>query len=110
MWTGALERGQGFEVRVWREGEEPTGVHDSRQDNLDGKIIALGENTYQFSVDISEAAGVRGANGYYLWTVALVQFSPDYKDLGIQAEPELLLFEGGSGGEEEYGGPPTRRD
>jgi hypothetical protein len=109
-WTGGLARGQGFEVRVWREDEEPTGVHDSRQDNLDGNIISLGEDVYQFSVDISEAAGVRGANGFYLWTVALVQVSPDYKDLGIQAEPELMYYDGGTGGEEKNNGPPRSRD
>jgi hypothetical protein len=109
-WTGELARDQGFEVRVWREDEEPTGVHDSRQDNLDGNIISLGEGVYQFSVDISEAAGVRGANGFYLWTVALVQVSPDYKDLGIQAEPELMYYDGGAGGEDDSGGPPRSRD
>ena len=79
--------------------------------DLDGNIISLGEDVYQFSVDISEAAGVRGANGYYLWTVVLVQFSPDYKDLGMQAEPELMYFEGGTGREwEEYKGPPRVRE
>jgi hypothetical protein len=109
-WTGELAGGQGFEVRVWREDEEPTGVHDSRQDNLDGNIISLGEDVYQFSVDISEAAGVRGANGYYLWTVVLVRVSPEYKDLGIQGEPELMYFEGGAGGEDGYSGPPRSRE
>jgi hypothetical protein len=72
--------------------------------------MAQGNNTFQLSVDISNAAGVEGVTGVYLWTVVLVQFSPEYKDLGIQAEPGLLRFEGGEGGgEEDNGGPPTGR-
>jgi hypothetical protein len=110
-WTGELAPGQGFEIRVGREDETPTGVHDSRQDNLDGLIIALGEGTYYFSVDISNAAGVEGIGGDYLWTVVLVQFSPEYEDLGIQAEPQPFYYEGGVGGSESGdGGPPTSRD
>jgi hypothetical protein len=109
-WIGELRPGQGFEVRVWREGETPTGAHDSRQDNLDGKIIPLGDDTYRFSVDISDVAGVRGVNGDYLWTVVLVQVSPEYRDLGIQAVPELLQFVGGEGeAKEGPSGPPTSR-
>jgi hypothetical protein len=42
--------------------------------------------------------------------VALVQVSPVYKDLGIQAEPEVMYFEGGTGGEDGSSGPPRKRD
>jgi hypothetical protein len=110
-WTGGLTPGQGFEVRVWREGEAPRGVHDSQQDNAEGNIIALGDDTFGIRVDISDAAGVRGVSGDYLWTVVLVEFSPDYQDLGIQAEPELLHFvaDTGDDGDEGYDGPPRSR-
>jgi hypothetical protein len=97
-WTGALPPGFGFEVRVWREGEFPSGVHDAVLDNQNGNIKNMGGSKYHFSIDIREAAGVRGLSGEYLWTVALVQISPEYQDLGQQAEPARLRFEAGGGG------------
>jgi tetratricopeptide (TPR) repeat protein len=97
-WTGALAPEFGFEVRVWREGEFPSGVHDAVLDNQNGNIENIGESKYHFRTDIREAAGVRGRSGEYLWTVALVQISPEYKDLGQQAEPARLRFEAGGGG------------
>lgn len=92
-WTGAVPAGVGFEVRVWREGEPPAGVHNAVLDNQNGHIQNIGENEYRLSVDIKEAAGVRGRSGEYLWTVALVQISPNYADLGQQAPPAPLRFE-----------------
>jgi hypothetical protein len=66
----------------------------------------LGTNRYRLQVDISQAAGVRERTGEYLWTVALVQISPNYADLGLQAEPGRLRFEagGGKGGGGDDGG------
>jgi serine/threonine protein kinase len=100
QWNGQLQEGQGFEVRVWREGEPPAGVHNAVEDNQNGHIAALDNNTYRLSVNIKDAFGVKGRSGEYLWTVVLVQISPEYKDLGIQALPGRLRFEagGGSGG------------
>jgi hypothetical protein len=99
---------QGFEVRVWREGEPPAGVHNAVEDNKNGKIIALGNDTYRLDVDIRDAYGVQGRSGEYLWTVALVQISPEYKDLGKQAPPGHLRFEaGGDGGGDGGSGPPV---
>jgi hypothetical protein len=92
-WTGAVPVGVGFEVRVWREGEPPAGVHDAVLDNQNGNIKRIGDNEYRLSVNIGEAAGVRGRSGEYLWTVALVQISPGYVDLGQQALPAQLRFE-----------------
>jgi hypothetical protein len=103
-WNSPLGADQGFEVRVWREGEPPAGVHNAVEDNKGGKVVALGNNTYRLTVDIREAYGVKGRSGEYLWTVALVQISPDYKDLGIQAAPARLRFEAGGGGDEGGGG------
>jgi hypothetical protein len=103
QWHGPLGPDQGFEVRVWREGEPPAGVHnalDSNQkghDNQDGYVIALDNNTYRLVVDIRNMPGVLGRSGEYLWTVFLVQISPEYKDLGIQATPGHLRFEAGGG-------------
>ncbi len=95
-WTGKeLPAEFGFEVRVWREGELPAGAHDAVQDNQQGQIERLGENTYRLSINIRQAFGVRARTGHYLWTVALVRISPTYADLGRQAEPAQLRFEAG---------------
>jgi hypothetical protein len=96
-------------VRVWREGEPPAGVHNAVEDNKNGKIISLGNDTYRLDVDIRDAYGVQGRSGEYLWTVALVQISPEYEDLGTQAPPGRLRFEaGGDGGGDGGGsGPPV---
>jgi hypothetical protein len=111
QWPGALAEDQGFEVRVWRDGEPPAGVHDALLDNKEGAVQALDNNTYRLVVDISEAPGVRLRRGEYNWTVVLVQLEPEYKDLGVQASAGRLRFEppgtgngGGDGGGNDGGG------
>lgn len=70
----------------------------------------MADNRYRLNVDITQASGVRGRSGEYLWTVLLVQVSPKYVELGIQAEPERFRFEvpgaggGGSSGGSSSGG------
>ncbi len=108
-WDGPLGPDQGFEVRVWREGEPPAGAHNAVEDNKNGYIAAVGNNIYRVTLNIKDAAGVLGRGGDYLWTVVLVQISPDYKDLGIQASPghlRLGLGGGGGGGDNGGGEPP----
>jgi serine/threonine protein kinase len=98
-WDGPVGSDQGFEVRVWREGEPPAGVHNAVEDNKNGHVAAVGNNIYRVTINIRDAVGVRGRGGEYLWTIVLVQISPDYKDLGIQAPPgRLSLGLGGGGG------------
>lgn len=97
----------GFEVRVWREGEPPAGVHNAVQDNQRDRIERLGENKYRLSVNIRGAFGVRERTGKYLWTVALVRIRPTYADLERQADPAYLRFEAGGdnhGDKKESGG------
>jgi hypothetical protein len=104
-WTGDVPPGYGFEVRVWQEGEPSAGIHNAVEDNQNGRIIRVDENRYRLSVDIKNTAGVRNRTGEYLWTVALVQISPNYADLGQQAAPARLRFEaGGGGGGKDTGG------
>jgi hypothetical protein len=103
-WSGSVGADRGFEVRVWREGEPPAGVHNSVQDNQNGNVMSLGNNTYRLKVDITDAYGVQGRGGEYLWTVALVQISPEYQDLGTQASPGRLRLELGGGGDGGGGG------
>jgi serine/threonine-protein kinase len=101
-WNGPVPDNYGFEVRVWRDGEAPAGVHDAVLDNKAGVIQSLGDNTYRLMADITDAPGVRKQRGEYNWTVVLVQIDPDYKDLGIQGAPGRLRYEppfsGDSGG------------
>jgi serine/threonine-protein kinase len=98
-WFGPTPPNAGFEIRVWRDGHPPLGAHDSLLDNQQGRIRQVAENKYQLSIDISQAAGVQGRSGEYLWTVVLVQTAPAYADLGIQADPAMLTFAApGSGG------------
>jgi hypothetical protein len=106
QWGGSLAENQGFEVRVWREGEPPAGVHNAVLDNQQGKIVAQGNNTYRLMADISDAPSVGGRSGDYLWTVLLVQISPEYKELGVQAAPpgHLHFAAPGTGGSSGDGG------
>jgi tetratricopeptide (TPR) repeat protein len=99
-WTGSVPAGFGFEVRVWREGEPAVGAHDALLDNQNGIIENIDEQKYRLNTNIVDAAGVGGHSGTYLWTVALVQVSPSYADLGQQAAPGQLRLEfSGAGGE-----------
>jgi hypothetical protein len=107
-WAGAVPTNYGFEVRVWSEGKAPAGVHNAVLDNQSGFIEYMGGSRYNFSTDITDAAGIKGQSGVYLWTVALVKISPEYADVGQQAPPAQLRFEarkaGGSGSGDGGGG------
>ncbi len=101
-WTGDLPAGYGFEIRVWADGEPPLGAHDAVRDNQFGKIKFAGGDEYRLTINIKDAAGVRRRSGEYNWAVALVQYQPAYKDLGIVSAPARLRFDvpssGGNGG------------
>jgi cell pole-organizing protein PopZ len=100
QWSEPLEPGQGFEIRVWREGQGPQGAHDAVADNAAGLIKQVDETAYSFELDISNAANVQNVSSVYNWSVALVQFEPEYKDLGQQAEPGILQYIGTRGPED----------
>lgn len=106
-WGGTLAENQGFEVRIWRTGEAPAGVHDAVLDNRQGKIQRLGNDTYRLIADIANTPGVLNRRGEYNWTVILIQLEP-YRELGVQAPPAILRFEppggGGGGGGKDGGG------
>ena len=97
IWNGPVDPDQGFEVRVWRGGENPLGAHDAIADNLAGRIISLGNDRYRLETNIENAAGVR-LRGEYLWSVALVQIKPEYVDLGLQSDPALFRYEASTSG------------
>lgn len=108
-WTGGdLAEDYGFEVRVWRDGSFQAGVHNAILDNQNGNVKKVGENRYQLTTDITDAAGVERQSGLYNWTVAVVQISPDYKDIGQQADPVQMRYAApgpkGGGGDGKDGG------
>jgi hypothetical protein len=100
----------GFEVRVWREGEIPAGIHDAVLDNRTGRVEKIGENTYRLNtniVDILDATGSRPRpTGEYLWTVGVVRIEPQYADLGEEywAEAARFRFEAAGGSDSGDGG------
>jgi hypothetical protein len=100
IWTGERLPDQGFEIKVWRPGQPPLGAHDAVSDNQTGLIKRTGENSYSIELDITNAQGVLGVTSRYLWTVALIQISPEYMDLGEQAEPGTLEYLGFRGPED----------
>jgi len=82
-WNGpALAANQGFEVRVWKDGQ------------ADHFGAAEPVRTTSALIDLNQAAGVRqGGAGTYLWTVAVVQLNP-YKRIGKEATPRSLRIGG----------------
>ena len=92
QWAGNIPPDYGFEVRVWKEGQAPAGVHNAVLDNQNGAIKNLGNNKYSLSVDIKDAPSVQNQSGIYFWSVALVRISPAYADLGQQANPTQFRF------------------
>lgn len=111
---GPLPSEYGFEVRVWKAGNYPTGVHNAVLDNKNGNIENMGGNRYQLTTNIEDAYGVKGKSGEYLWSVAVVQIDPEYEDISLQSEPAKMRFEaivsgGGGDGDDKGGGGSTSK-
>ncbi len=93
-WNGPpLTDNQGFEVRIWKEGQPD---HNGAAEPTNGTNL---------QINLSTAYGVaHGGAGDYFWTVAVVQRSP-YQRTGPEAPPRRLRVQVGGG---EGGGPaPT---
>lgn len=89
QWSGTLPTGCGFEVRAWRDGETPKGVHDAIQDNLNGEIKRNSSSTYSLHVtNILATPSVQERPGEYFWTVVLVRIRPSYEETNLQASPK----------------------
>ncbi|MGB3216205.1 MAG: hypothetical protein WBD79_02285, partial [Anaerolineae bacterium] len=89
-WSGpALAANQGFEVRLWRDGQP------------DHYGAASPVRTTSLALNVASAYGVaQGGSGRYSWTVAVVQMEP-YQRTGPDAPPRVLWIELSGGG------PPT---
>lgn len=90
QWSGQLADDQAFEVCIAHAGNKPLGVHDAVLDKSSGNIKEEGDDTYSLTVDISETEGFTGPSDDYVWTVRIVQISPNYQELGIEAVPVPL--------------------
>lgn len=89
QWYGKLPKDCGFEVRVWRDGEPPKGVHDAVKDNLNGEIKRNSPNTYSLHVsNMQDTPSVQGHSGEYFWTVILVKLRPTYEETDLRANPQ----------------------
>lgn len=82
IWTGpALTSNQGFEVRLWKEGQP------------DHYGAAEPVRSASATFDVKGAYGVQlGGTGEYLWTVAVVQLNP-YERIGSEATPRSLRIQ-----------------
>jgi hypothetical protein len=87
---GALGENYGFEVRLWRAGGTPVGVHDA----VNGQsYINHDGNTYSLTIPIEDLSIFEGKNKTYQVAVAVVQIAPAYQDLGIMSDAVEFLFE-----------------
>ncbi len=95
QWSGpALGENQGFEVRMWRDGQP------------DHYGAAEPTNENRIEIDPRAAYGViQGGPGDYYWSVAVVQRDP-YKRTGTEAAPRRVRVEGSGGGSGPSGGGP----
>ncbi|MFZ1628168.1 MAG: hypothetical protein WAV70_04480 [Anaerolineae bacterium] len=86
-WAGPpLAANQGFEIRVWREGQP------------DHYGASSPVTTNSTTVGLAGAYGVQqGGSGRYFWTVALVQLNP-YRRIGPEASARVLMVELPGGG------------
>lgn len=99
-WSGpALQNNQGFEVRIWKAGQDHYGAAAPVRD-------------LSLAINVTGAYGVQqGGSGEYFWTVALVQIksdNSDYQRIGPEAAPRRLVVSsgGGSGGDVPPPPPP----
>lgn len=111
-YDGQLAANQGFEIRVWREGDPPQGIHNALEDNKTGLIEPLGNKKYRLIADISGTPAVQNRVGNYWWSVFLIQIDPAYDDLNVSATPDELTFslpgnDTGQGGGEDNPGDGT---
>jgi len=86
-WPGpALAANQGFEVRLWKDGQP------------DHYGAASPVRTTSATLNVASAFGVvKGWSGRYFWTVAVVQMEP-YQRTGPEAPPRVVQVELGGGG------------
>lgn len=83
----------GFEVRIWRDGDIPRGVHDAMIDNKNGAIKAINGNEYRLDIPFMYNLPSVTGTAHYWWTVAIVQIEPDYYNFERQADPSRFYVD-----------------
>lgn len=105
QWTGSLTDNQGFEIRIWREGDtDHFGAFDAREL---AKYTATEPNqVYAVAIPVEGAYSAQlHGGGDYWWTVAVVQLAP-YQRIGQEAPPRRLTYTipGPSGSDQDHNG------
>jgi hypothetical protein len=75
----ALNAGEGFQVLIWKEGQEHNGA------------AGLTRETQQ-TIDLDAVLPARGGGGDYFWTVVVRQDAPGERLLGPEADPWHLVY------------------
>jgi hypothetical protein len=92
--SGVVPDECGFEVRVWRPGEPPSGVHDAVADHRNGVVKLTRANEYRLDIPLlGNLPAVSGTSGDYYWSVSLIQVSPSYHNFGRQADPSYFYVQ-----------------
>jgi hypothetical protein len=92
-WDGPLTANDGFEVRIWAEGENPIRAHSTIADNQQGRIQCMDKDIYSLTVDLHRIPDLAQSEAGLWWSVGLVRVKPTYVDLGRQAEPAALSLD-----------------
>lgn len=89
-WEGALDANEGFELLIWKEGENHFGAHDARNQEA---IRRVDSETYRLCLNMYGVFSViHNRYGEYLWSVAIVQLEP-YQRI-IEAKPKHINLHG----------------
>jgi len=96
-WAGQLAANQGFEVRLWRQGDAAHyGAADAR--DVAKNLQTLGGGRYAVALRLDTAYAVTlGGAGDYLWSVAVVELNP-YRAAGPESAPRTVHFSRATGG------------
>ena len=80
-YAGALQPGQAFEVRIWKESQDHLGA-------------AAATTAQELTIDLDFAPGImnnKNAAGEYLWAVAVIEKATG-KAIGRESEPRHFTY------------------
>jgi len=97
-WPGDLPDQCGFEVMLWKEGQEPEGAEDVRETMK--RVRFAGDGIYEVGFDPAGANAVfKYGSGEYLWSVHVVQLPPAYQPVSpLPPGRKLMVREPGGAG------------
>jgi|GEM_PF-341649 len=89
-WPGELSEDLSFEIRVWLQGDNPSGVHDAKLLKQDPLFVNPEGNRYFMTLNLKGVTGIPRTSPDYLWSVGVVRIQPDYEWLGIESAPRPI--------------------